>query len=448
MYLEPTGSIIMLAGLTYGAAYGGSTTSILVNIPGELGSVPTCFDGFPMTKKGLAGQALWISAVGSFIAGILGAIMISLIGPGIAKFALKFGPAEYFGLIFFSMTALVSLSGDSILKGLLVGFSGIILSCVGVDILTGIPRFTYGIIKMMNGLEYIPVIIGLFGIGEIILNTEQGMTRIYEGKLGKMIPRGEELKKGIKAAVRGSLFGLPLGLLPGMTPGVVAFMSYDLEKRVSKYPEKFGTGVIEGVANVEAANNASAQASFLPLLTFGIPTGPAQAIILAALIIYGLQPGPLLFTINKTFAWTVIGSMYIGNLMLLVLNLPLIGMWARLSSLPYKYVGPTVLAVCVVGAYSIRNTMFDVWVALIFGFVGYIMRRHKWPMAPLILGFILGPMMEQSLRQSLASGGIGVFIDRPIAIIFIAVSIILPLLSSKLLKKRVSKLEEDLASMN
>jgi putative tricarboxylic transport membrane protein len=444
LHLDPLGSIIMLAGLTYGAAYGGSTTSILVNIPGELGSVPTCFDGFPMTKQGRAGEALWISAVGSFMAGTFGAIMISIIGPGVAKYALKFGPPEYFGLIFFSMTTLVSLSGPSLTRGLGAGFGGIILSCVGVDIVTGVPRFTYGTVRLMNGFDYIPVIVGLFGIGEVILNAEAGLTRIYEGKIGKMMPRGEELKKGLKASARGTLLGFPLGLLPGMTPGVVSFLAYDFEKRISKYPEKFGTGVIEGVANVEAANNATAQAGFLPLLAFGLPTAPAQAIILAALMIYGLQPGPILFTVNKTFAWTVIGSMYIGNVMLLILNLPLVGLWARISTVPYKYLGPTVLAICMVGAYSVRNTMFDVWVALGAGAVGYVMRKHHWPMAPLILGFILGPMMEQALRQSLSSGGPTVFFHRPISIAFFASAVIMLVISIRFLK-RIPKqiLEED-----
>ncbi|MCL4768068.1 MAG: tripartite tricarboxylate transporter permease [Hyphomicrobiaceae bacterium] len=424
MHLDPLGSIIMLAGLTYGAAYGGSTTSILVNMPGELGSVPTCFDGFPMTKQGRAGEALWIAAVGSFIAGMFGTLMLSLIGPGIASYALRFGPPEYFGLLLFSMTALVSLSGASLSKGLTTGLAGILLACVGIDVVTGVPRFNYGTTVLMNGFEYIPVIIGLFGIAEVAQNAEQGLARVYEGTIGKMRPRGAELVKGLKAVVRGTLFGFPLGLLPGMTPGVVSFLSYDLEKRISKHPEQFGKGAIEGVANVEAANNATAQAGFLPLLCFGIPTGPAPAIILAALMIYGLQPGPVLFSVNKEFAWTVIASMCVGNVMLLILNLPLVGLWARISTVPYKYLGPVVLALCLVGAYSIRNTMFDVWVSLGFGVLGYLMRKRNWPMAPLVLGFILGPMLEQALRQSLSSGGLTFFADRPIVLGLFAMSVI------------------------
>ncbi len=443
MYLDPLGSIIMLSGIFYGAMYGGSTTSILVNIPGEVPSVATCFDGFPMTKQGRAGEALWISAVGSFMAGTAGCIVISFVGPGIAKYALKFGPPEYFGLLFLSMTALVSLSGPSLTKGLGAGFAGIILACVGIDVMTATTRFNYGMIGLMRGFELVPVIIGLFGIGEVLLNAETGITRIYEGKIGKMMPRGKELKKGLMAATRGTLLGLPLGLLPGMIPGVVAFMGYDLEKRISKYPEKFGTGVIEGVASVEAANNASAQTGFIPLLAFGIPTGPALAIILAAFMLYGLQPGPLLFQVNKTFAWTVIGSMYIGNIMLLILNLPLVGLWARISTIPYKYLGPTILAICVVGAYSPRNTMFDVWVAFGAGAVGYLMKKYHWPVAPLILGFILGPKMEESLRQSLASGGPAVFFDRPISIALFVSAIILLLISLSFMKRVPKPILED-----
>ena len=447
MHLDPLGSIIMLAGLTYGAAYGGSTTSILVNIPGELGSVPTCFDGFPMTKQGRAGEALWIAAVGSFIAGTFGAVMISILGPGIAKFALRFGPTEYFGLIFFSMTALVSLSGASIAKGVGAGFAGILLSCVGIDMMTGIPRFTFGTVGLMNGFDYIPVIIGLFGIGEVILNAEEKLGQIFTGKMGKMMPRGEELKKGLKAALRGTLLGFPLGLLPGMTPGVVSFIAYDVEKKISKYPEKFGTGVIEGVASVEAANNATAQAGFLPLLVFGLPTGPAPAIILAALMIYGVQPGPVRFTVNKSFAGTVIASMYIGNVMLLILNLPLVGLWARISTIPYKYLGPTVLAICIIGAYSVRNTMFDLWVALAAGVVGYLMRRRHWPMGPLILGFILGPMMEQALRQSFASGGPTAFFHRPIALTLLAASAAVLVISVRALKRVPKEILENAEEM-
>ena len=417
MYLDKTGSIIMLAGIYYGAQYGGSTTSILVNIPGEVSTVPTCFDGYPMTRDGRAGQALWIAAVGSFVAGTGGAIAVTAIGPGLAKYALRFGPPEYFALLFFSLTAVVGLSGSGLatLRGLAAGLIGILLSCVGVDPLTGTPRLYFGFTGLMRGLEIIPVTVGLFGVGEILTNAEAGTSKIYEGKLGKMMPKLDEMKKGLLASLRGTAVGLPLGMLPGFVPAVSSFIAYDLEKRISKYPEKFGTGVIEGVGGPEAANNATAQTGFIPLMAFGIPTSASTAIILAALMIYGLQPGPVLFESNRVFIWTVIASMYIGNIMLLVLNLPLVGVWAKISQIPYKYLGPIILGVCLIGAYSPRNSMFDVWVAIIFGVAGYFMKRVKWPMGPLILGFLLGPMLEIALHQSLNMGGPMILFTRPIS---------------------------------
>lgn len=294
-FLNPTGSIIMLAGLYYGAGYGGSTTSILVNIPGEASSVATCFDGFPMTKQGRGGQALWIAAVGSFIAGTFGCVAISFIGPGLSKYALRFGPPEYSALLFFSLTSLITLSGTSLTKGLGAGLVGIILSTVGTDPMGGIIRFNFGSVGLMRGLELVPITVGLFGIGEILISAEEGIGKIYDGPLGKMMPRGRELKKGLWACIRGTMVGFWPGLLPGMVPALTSFLAYDVEKRISKYPEKFGTGVIEGVAGPEAANNGTAQAAFIPLMTLGIPTGPSMAIILAALMMYGLQPGPTLF---------------------------------------------------------------------------------------------------------------------------------------------------------
>ena len=443
MHLNPTGSIIMLAGLYYGTTYGGSTTSILVNIPGEVCSVATCFDGFPMTKQGRAGEALWIAAVGSFIAGTLATIWICIIGPGLAKYALKFGPPEYFGLIFFSLTALVSLSGASLRKGLGAGLVGILLATVGVDPYSGAMRFHFGSTAMMRGFELIPFVVGLFGIGEILVSAEEDIGKIYEGTLGRMMPRGAELKKGLKASLRGTILGFPLGLLPGMVPAVTSFLSYDLEKRISKYPEKFGTGMIEGVAGPESANNATAQAGFIPLMVFGIPTSPSWAIVLAVLMIYGLTPGPVLFQTNKQFVWTVIGSMYIGNVILLILNLPLVKYWAKISLIPYKYLGPSILGICMIGAYSSRNTMFDVWIALGAGILGYFMKKKNWPLAPLVLGFILGPMLEQSLRQSLSMGGTLIFFKRPLTTALILLAIIVVIISLKYLRRVPKELLED-----
>jgi putative tricarboxylic transport membrane protein len=439
VYLDPTGAIIMLAGIYYGSQYGGSTTSILVNIPGEAASVATGFDGFPMTKQGRAGEALWIAAVGSFIAGTFAIVMTSLIGPSLAKYALQFGPPEYFGLILFSMTTLISLSGGSLAKGLGVGVVGILLSTVGLDPLTGTPRFSFGTTNMMRGLDLVPLVVGLFGIGEILISAEEGVGKIYQGKLGRMMPRGRELIKGLKASIRGMLIGFPLGLLPGMIVALTTFMAYDFEKRISKHPEEFGAGAIEGVAAPEACNNATCQAGFIPLVALGIPTSPAWAIVLAALIMYGLQPGPALFSQNSSFIWAVIASMYLGNVILLILNLPLVGLWARISTIPYKYLGPTILAICVIGAYAPRNALFDVWIALASGLLGYLMRKGNWPLAPLILGFILGSMMEQSLRQSISMGGPGIFLARPLALGFIVAAVILTVVSIRVLRRVPAK---------
>lgn len=435
-FQDPLSSIIMLAGIYYGAMYGGSTTSIMVNIPGEPASVVTCIEGFKMTQQGRGGQALWIAAVGSFIAGTFGTIGIGIIGGGIAKYAIKFGPPEYCTLMCFSLTTIVSLSGTSILKGLIIGSLGIFLATVGMDPLTGTPRLYFGNIGLMRGIDIIPVIIGLFGIGEILQSAEAGVTRIYEGKLGKMMPQGAELKIGLLSSVRGTILGFFLGILPGLSPTITSWFAYDLEKRISRHPEKFGSGVIEGVGAPEAANNASAEAGFIPMLALGIPPGPAMAVIMAAFMIYGLKPGPLIFFENKTLVWTLIGSMYIGNVMLLILNLPLVGLWARLSLVPYKVLGPIILGITLIAAYTQRNTLFDVWVALAFGILGYIMRKREWPLAPLILGFILGDLFETALRQSLSisGGSLGIFFKRPISAFFIIMTATALIVMLKFLK--------------
>ncbi len=421
MHMPPEGAIIIMAGIYYGAMYGGSTTSILMNIPGETASAVTMQDGFPMTENGKAGQALAIAAIGSYMAGIFGAAAISFIGPYVADIALKFGPAEYFGLVLFSMTALVSFAGNSLVKGMALAVLGMALAGIGTDPLTGTQRLTFGNIELSKGLDVVPVLVGLFGISEVLASMGDKVEKIFTGKLGSwltMIPRGEELKRGLFAAVRGTIGGFVMGLLPGMLPAITAYLCYDIEKRVSKTPEKFGTGMIEGVAGPEAANNATAMAGFIPLLALGIPTSPALAIILGTLMINGLTPGPMLFETQGVFVWTIIGSMLIANTMLLVLNLPLVGLWARLSNVPYSILGPVVLAVCLIGAYAPRNTMFDVWVAIGFGIIGYAMRRYQMPLAPLILGFLLGPMLEQSLRQalSLSGGSLSFIVNRPIAL--------------------------------
>ena len=425
-YMSPAGAIIMLAGIYYGAMYGGSTTSILVNVPGEASSVPTCLDGFQMTKQGRAGEALAIAALGSFVAGTFGTIALSFMAPALARIGLKFGPPEYFGLVLFSLTALVGFSGGSLLKGLIAGGVGMFLACVGLDPLSGKQRLTFGSVTFTGGMDVIPVLMGLFGVAEVLASAGEGIVYLYEGSLGRLLPRGRELVKGLLASIRGTISGFVMGLLPGMIPAVTAFIAYDIEKRLSRTPHRFGTGCIEGVAAPEAANNATSMAGFIPLMSLGIPTSPTLAIILAALMMYGLQPGPFLFLHHSDFAWAVIASMYVGNVILLILNLPLVGFWARLCLVPYRYIGPVILGVCLVGAFSVRNRLFDVIACAGFGILGYLMKRRRWPTTPLILGLILGPMLEQSLRQSLelSGGSFGILFTRPISATLIVLTVV------------------------
>ncbi len=425
-YMPQAGAIIMLSGILYGAMYGGSTTSILMNVPGEASSVATCIDGFQMTKQGRAGEALAIAAIGSFIAGTGGVLLLSIAGPTIADFALYFGPPEYFGLVIFSLTALMSFSGRELFKGVATGMVGMMLACIGLDPVTAKYRLVFGISNFISGMDVVPILMGLFGVTEVLISADQKIASVYQGKLGRLIPRGQELKRGLLASLRGTASGLVFGLFPGMIASVTTFISYDIEKRISNYPEQFGKGVIEGVAAPEANNNAVCQAGFIPLFAFGIPTMPVFAILLAVLMMYGLSPGPLLFSAHGDFTWAVIASMYIGNVMLLVLNLPLVGLWAKLCLIPYKFLGPGILGMCFIGAYSLRNSMFDVWTCIFFGIVGYALKKRNWPAPPLILGFILGPMLEQHLRASLqTSGGSMDFVFKPIPLIFIALAIFL-----------------------
>jgi putative tricarboxylic transport membrane protein len=420
-YLEPTGAIIMLAGIFYGAMYGGSVTSILLNVPGEASSVLTAVDGYQMTKQGRAGEALAISAIGSFIAGTIAIIVLQLLAPPLANFGLKFGPPEYVALMFFCFTTLIAVSGNQMSKGLLMALAGMLIACVGLDPMSGRQRLTFGIITLMRGFDVIPVLMGLFGISEVIASADEGIMSIYSGSRGKLIPQGNEMKKGLWASLRGTAVGLIFGILPGMMPSVISFIAYDVEKKVSKNPEKFGTGAIEGVACVEASNNAASEAGMIPLLSLGIPTNAACALLFASFMMFGLQPGPLLFSQHGDMAWTIIASMYIGNVILVILNLPLVGIWARMATIPYRFLGPLTLAVCFIGAFSVRNAMFDVWTAIAFGLVGFIMKKYKWPAAPLILGFILGPTLEKNFRATLqtSAGSLGIFVTKPITLAFL-----------------------------
>jgi putative tricarboxylic transport membrane protein len=441
--LEPTQGIIMLAGIYYGAMYGGSTTAILLNIPGEVSSVPTCLDGYPLAKQGKGGPALGIAAISSFVAGTLGVIGLVFFAPMLASQALKFGPPEYFALMVLALTVIVNLAGNSIIKGLIIGLFGYLISMVGMGP-SGSPRFEYGNQTLSAGFEMISIIIGLFAITEVLKGLEEKKVAIAPDRIGSVYPKLSDLKKSTKATLRGSGLGFIMGLLPGCSTAVTTFLAYDLEKKMSKHPEKFGKGAIEGVAAPEAANNATSSAGFIPLLALGIPSSPPLAILLAGLMIYGLQPGPVLFEQNGSFVWTIIASMVIGNIMLLVLNLPLVGMWAKLTKIPYGVMAPIILILSIIGAYTVRNSMFDVFIALVFGIIGYILHKYRWPVVPLILCFILGPILEQSFIQSMAmsNGSFMIFFESPISLTILLASVVLLFVSISLVRRTKLRVKE------
>ncbi|MBP7494214.1 MAG: tripartite tricarboxylate transporter permease [Spirochaetales bacterium] len=444
--LKPTQAIIMLAGIYYGAQYGGSTTSILLNIPGETASIPTCLDGFPMAKQGRGGPALGIAAIGSFIAGVLGVFGLAFFAPIFAEQALKFGPPEYFSLMILSLSIIVNFSGEFIIKGFIMGVLGYIISMVGVGITTGLPRLTFGSIALTRGFDSIAIIIGLFALPEVLKGMEEKVVAVSAENIGSIFPSKTDLKKSFWPILRGWAIGFFLGLLPGCSPAVSTFMSYDVEKKISKHPEQFGKGAIEGVAGPEAANNANSQAGFIPLFSFGIPASPALAVLLAGLMIYGLQPGPMLFQQNGGFVWAVIASMFIGNAMLIIFNLPLIGIWVRITRIPYGILGPIILFLCVIGAYSSRNSMFDVYTMIVFGLIGYFLQKQKWPIVPLVLCNILGPTLERAWIQSMAMSqdSLLIFVKRPISCGILFLTFVFIFLSTKVMR-RTKKLATDAA---
>jgi putative tricarboxylic transport membrane protein len=402
--LQPVPATIMLSAIYYGAMYGGSTTAILLNIPGEVASVPTCLDGYPMAQQGRGGVALGISAIGSFFAGIVGVVALTFFAPFLADQALRFGPPEYFGLMVLAFTVVASLSGGSLVKGLSMAMLGYFVSLIGLGPSTAEPRFTFDWAPLMGGVDLIALVVGLFAISEVFLGVEEARVAIAT-EIRNVFPSLADLRQSFPAILRGTGIGFFLGLLPGCAPGVTVFMAYDAEKKLARHPERFGKGAIEGVAAPESANNATSSAGFIPLLGLGIPASAPLAVLLGGLLVYGLQPGPLLFQKNPDFVWTVIASFYIGNVILLILNLPLIGMWVWLTRLPYGILGPAILLLSFLGAYSVRNSMFDVAVSLVFGLVGYFLRKYQWPLAPLLLAFILGPLLEKYLIQSLSMSG-------------------------------------------
>jgi putative tricarboxylic transport membrane protein len=424
--VDPASSMIMLAGLYYGVMYGGSTTSILVNIPGEAASVVTCLDGYQMARQGRAGPALGISAFGSFIAGTVGVVGLMFLAPLLASFALLFGAPEYFSLMVMSMTLVTYLSHGSQLKALMMAALGLVLGSIGLDAITAKPRFTYDILVLRDGIGIVPVVMGLFGISEILLNVKAAMDReILKSKIKDLLPNQKDWKDSAMPIVRGSLLGFFLGVLPGLGPVVATFLSYGLEKRFSKHPEKFGTGMIEGVAGPEACNNAVATGNFVPMLSLGIPANAIMAILLGALTIYGIQPGPLLIKEHPDLFWGLIASMYVGNVMLLILNLPLIPLWVQVLKVPYGILYPIILLFCLIGSYSLNNNVGDVIIMWVFGIVGFLMKKFQFEAAPLVLALVLGPMLEDNLRQSLiiSGGSFFIFFNRPLAVTFLLVSL-------------------------
>jgi len=426
--MSPTASIIMMAGIYYGAMYGGSTTSILVNIPGEAASVVTCLDGYRMARQGRAGAALGISAFGSFIAGTLSVLGVMLLAPPLARAALGFGPPEVFALLLIGFTMITWLASGSRLKAVLMAMLGLFLGTVGLDPINATPRFTFGSITLSDGIGLVPMIMGLFGVAEVLVNIEQGLRQeVFKTEIRGLFPTRQDWKDSAGPIARGSVLGFFLGILPGIGAIIPTFISYGLEKRVSRHPERFGTGAIEGVAGPEAANNAATGGSMIPLLTLGIAPNVVMAVLLGAFLIQGVQPGPLLINEHPQLFWGVVASMYVGNVMLLVLNLPLIGLWVQLLRVPYAILFPLVLLFSVIGVYGVSGNIWDVVIMIVFGAVGYAMRKLAYEPAPLVLAFVLGKLAEESIRQSLlmSRGSFAILIDRPIAGVLLAIAIVI-----------------------
>jgi putative tricarboxylic transport membrane protein len=429
--LEPaeaaTSSIILLAGVYYGAMYGGSTTSILLNTPGESSSVVTTLDGYQMAKQGRAGSALSIAAIGSFFAGIVALIALTLLAEPLSKIALKFGPAEYFSLMLLGLAAVSGLAGNSMTKAWMMTVFGLLLSTIGIDAVSGVARFTYDISVLYGGLEFLTIAVGVFALGEVfkaILHKEENDGEV--AKVGRILPSKQELKESSGPIVRGSLLGFFVGVLPGAGATLASFFSYIFEKKISKNPEKFGKGAIAGVAAPESANNAASGGAMVPLLTMGIPGSGTTAILMGALIMYNVQPGPLLFDEHPDVAWGLIASMFIGNLMLLILNMPLVKVFAKIIETPPKYLIPIIIAISIFGVYAVQVTTFDLLLLIGCGLAGYLLASNDFPLAPLVLGLVLGPMIENNMRRALtaSNGDFMVFVEKPISLVFIITALL------------------------
>ena len=431
--LDATKAIVMLAGIYYGSQYGGSTTSILLRIPGEASSVMTCIDGNAMAKKGRAGAALCIAAVGSFVAGTFGVVLLTLVAPPLANFALGFGPPEYTALLALGLIFLAYMSTGSLVRTLLMAALGLLLGTIGIDVMSGHFRYSFDIPELGDGIGIVPVAVGLFGLGEILSTPSRQVTsEVIRPRFRELWPSREEWRASAMPIARGSALGFVIGIIPGSAHIISSFMSYALEKRVSKTPEEFGKGAVAGVAGPESANNAASTGSFVPMLALGIPTGPVTAVLMAALLIHGVPPGPTLVNDHPSVFWGFVASMYVGNLMLLALNLPLVGVFVNLLRIPYAYLYPLIIMFCVIGVYGVNNSIVDVWIMLIMGAVGYGLKKFGFDPAPLVLGLVIAPILEMSLRQSLimSDGTWTIFLQRPIALVLLAVSVGLLALSA------------------
>ena len=426
--VPPVPAMIMLAGIYYGAMYGGSTTSILVNLPGETASVVTCIDGYQMARQGRAGPALAISAIGSFFAGTVCTLVIAMFGPPLAEIALKFGSHEYFSLMLMGLVAAAVLAHGDMIKSLAMVVLGLLLGIVGSDVSSGIKRFCFGFFELADGIGVVIIAVGVFAVAEIVSNLgETGEGEVFTSKVKNLFPTKEDLKHSFGAILRGTGIGAFFGVLPGTTPSIASFSSYMVEKKVAKDPSRFGHGAIEGVAGPEAANNADAQCKFIPMLTLGIPASGTMALMLAALMIFGITPGPGVMTAKPDLFWGLIASMWIGNLMLLVLNLPLVGLWVNLLKMPYRLLFPTIMVFCSIGIYSVNNSSFDIYLMAIFGILGVMWRLLECSPIPMMLGFVLGPMVEENLRRAMqvSRGNPLVFFTRPISLGFILATVLI-----------------------
>jgi putative tricarboxylic transport membrane protein len=415
---SPVTAIILMSGVFYGAMYGGSTTSILLKIPGEAASVVTCIDGYQMAQAGRAGPALGIAAISSFVAGTVGVLGMTIMAPPLAEAALRFGPPEFFALTVLGLLLATYLTGGSPLKGLSMAVLGLLLGCVGLDPLSGEVRFDFGVTNLQSNIDFVTLAMGLFGVAEILFTLERAVSAgVLTTRIRNVFPSPTDLRRSGWPMLRGSVLGFLVGILPGGGAVLSSLISYAIEKKVSKRPEEFGRGAIEGVAAPEAANNAAASSSFIPLLTLGIPGNASTAMIFAALLIHGITPGPFLLKEHADVFWGVVASMYIGNVMLLVLNLPLVGLWVQLLRVPYAFLAPLIMVLTLVGVYSVNNSVFDMWVMLVMGIFGYFAKKLQFDLGPLLLAFVLGPIMERSLRQGLllSHGDFGIFFTRPIS---------------------------------